>query len=431
MVDPSRNRRGTNPLVFLGLASAGLIGALLLFSWRQDDDPSRSPNARPQLRVNRGPSSSSDSTLHPSAHQGSSALPRLVTQAEDLRRQALANPEFLRQLVVQLADPLTPMATRRLIALVLGTIPDPEAQGALVNVLRSSQDASFKRLILLALGAFKTRAAVSGLFRQGGPYVIEFEGGLSLVIKTELRDDGIRSEVLKHLLDADPAVRAAVVLASRFSTSFPEVRQGLLSIADSRADTDEARMASAGSLADWSGTQSAESADRQQVCSVLLSLGVQPDEIGIRLATQTGLEQAPLSPLELERVSDVLRTSQDLGTVTWGLGLLSSKAGEDLDGDARTLSLITTLVSNTDPKIRENAVRSAGSYSGVSAEALLQKGLTDPEWHVRFAACQALREGEATPRRLQLIESARKDRDPRVAAAAEKTYLEIQSRMKD
>jgi hypothetical protein len=348
----------------------------------------------------------------------------------ELRRRARTDPAFLRSLLARLRDPREDLRQRRLIAVVLGTFPDPVVQRSLLEALRSEANSGLKRILLLSLGAFKTDAPVDGLFDQNGPRAIVLEDGLTVIIDSKIAEETIRAEILRYLETPEESLRLAAVLALRSSSPYPEVRQGLKTAVRAEAHA-ETQMHAAGALADWVMRPDPPAVEREEIGLLLLDAGSKPEAAGVRLATQLGLEQTPMAPRELEKVLTFVDPQRDLGSIAWAASILSSKAGDDPAFDGRALTTLGGLIAHADAKIREQGVRASGFYTGPAALAILEKGLADPAWHVRYAACQGLTRGDALPEALRLAESASKDPDPRVAVAAEKALRELQARKKD
>lgn len=347
--------------------------------------------------------------------------------AEILRRRARTNPSFLKELIAVLSDPSSDARLRQIIATVLGTLANAEAQEALLEVLKNARDPALIRTLLLALGAFKPDFESDDLFNVKGPNAVELECGLTIHIRYKLIEDPIRLAILERLEDADAGIRRAASLAIRSSTDFQEVREGLLNI--TRKETDpEVRMLGAGALADWVGAQSETSPETETVVSTILKAGGEADAAAVRFSTQAGLERTDLSTSNLATIESLLNSPSDLNTTAWAMSLLTSKAGQDPDRDQRALEILVSLSGHSDPKVREHAVRNAGRYSGDVPLGIVERGIRDSAWHVRLAGYRSLETSAPTPRALELAQRGAQDQDGRVIQAAERALRALQAR---
>jgi HEAT repeat protein len=94
-------------------------------------------------------------------------------------------------------------------------------------------------------------------------------------------------------------------------------------------------------------------------------------------------------------------------------------------GDRKAEPFLLQAVHDSDPRVREAAVRSLGALSDAGGEAELElvRLLSDPEFGVRHAAAQALGTREGTPALISALTGLLTNPDPIVRQAAVHTLL--------
>lgn len=324
--------------------------------------------------------------------------------AAGLRARARTGPAALEELIRDLRDAALPREFRELVAVVLGTIDDPRAQGALLEELGAATEAGWKSVILHALGAAKESPDDEIFDHDEAPYVYEV-AGLRVEIRTEFGDEAARRTVGAFLADADLETRRAAARALIHSTAFGDVRTQFAGRMGSEPD-EGIRAGYGHALAQWAAGRPLEAPERAATVDLLLAAAALPGGGALRLRVEDPLRRTAMTPEEMGRLADLaLRGSVE--QQIWSLSVLRGKSGSPIEEACARLA-----GANSPPKVREYAAGVLGGIRTAGAEETLRRLLGDPEWHVRAAAVRALR-GRPSAREA-LERAAASDPDERV-----------------
>ncbi len=357
----------------------------------------------------------------------------LQAVAARLRREARTNSEFLKRLMTLVGDGREPSDLRGIVAIVLGSIPDPEVQSHLSQTLATTGDAHLQRDLIVALGSAKDSGEMDDIFGLGdSPWVIE-NAFLSVRVKTVINDEAIRIQIAGFLNNSpDTGVRWAATGALRHSIQFPDVRQAFLIAVRRRPDKEDTKTGSsvtqgdiAASLAGWAAGEDQKSPERGEVFLAVIQEGEVHEADFLRLSTDEPLRRMAMSDSEVRLLAGLL-DGRDFDQRRWALSILGDKAKQaDLPmREDLFASIERTVTTDPDPKIREYAAGALASFPDKDrAVDLLLGALGDEAWHVRVAAARALgrmkRQDEGV--RQALRRSADQDADENVRTAAGET----------
>lgn len=378
------------------LAGASVILAVLLWILlKPKPDPIRPPDRLP-------PTWTVDRRTAPEFTRPQ----ELIRQSLDSRRLRLVaaglRAKGTAPLLSLLHDSSLSFQARCVVALVLGTIDDPQAQHALLRELQAAGDSEWIRILLHALGAEKKNPDAEIFDLPDTPFVYEL-AGLRLRIQTRVADDAVRMAMASFLTHADPEVRRAAARGLVHSTDFRDVRDQFVALVKAEAD-DNLRAGYGHALANWLAEHGGEAPDRSAVVDVLLSAS---DDAAVRFRIEEGLRRAPLSEAEVGRLIEIAERGS-LHQQLWSLSILRARSEPVIVPVLERLA-----VNAAEPKVREYAV------SGVRSEGVLLTALSDPEWNVRVAAVKALAGKKNVRAELERI--AVSDPDERVRQAAQES----------
>ena len=146
--------------------------------------------------------------------------------AAALRHALRTDPAVRTEAEKLLVAPDTPAALRQALALVLGTIAEPDPDALLLDAMtRFPDDAEFARACLLALGATREPEDDDDVFDLGDrPWGAHGPAGIGITVKREIGDVATRTRIEQCLSRPDARVRAAAAVSLRHSTSAGDVR---------------------------------------------------------------------------------------------------------------------------------------------------------------------------------------------------------------
>ncbi|MBV9463402.1 MAG: HEAT repeat domain-containing protein [Verrucomicrobiae bacterium] len=356
------------------------------------------------------------------------------TAANAVRRRAIADPAYLRELGRLLLDPGQPERLRECVAIILGTIEGPDASAALVAALEHAQDASLRKWIVLGLGSWKEPAGAESFGGLDNPWVVEHPSGLQIVEKNPIRDPAAAAALLKILREGqDEPLRLDAIRALRHSLAEADVRREFAAqFQQPRPPDTTAELGSA--LAAWAAqAPENQEADKAAVVSALLNAAARPEQSALRFKTEEYLRGLPLTRGEMEKASALLRGANDFETKYWAMAFAADHA-RYADDDLRPgfISFYTqTVAADPDAKIREKAAQALAAFPATddSTSALAGALEHDKEWNVRAAAAEALGklEGSFDPAPF-LAKAAASDPNEAVREAAKTSLEAVRSR---
>lgn len=349
--------------------------------------------------------------------------------AADLRRLLRTDEQSRRAAEAALLDPGTRRELRMALALVFGTLPGSDA--VLLDALdRFAADPELVRCALLALGATREPIDEDDVFGLGDrPYGEGGPKGIGITVRREIDDARVRAEIGSRLAAGEAANRRAAAVALRASIARLDVRDAFL--AALRGDADDGVAGVVGeALAQWAGGPGDE-AERSQIVEALLLRAGDDGLDGYRFRLEDDFARIPLGTAERAALAGLTRPPHPLGIRSFAIRALAGSAarsgGEALDG-AREL-LGGYLRDDADAAVRDMAARMLGRLplDDVAIGRLARASSQDGEWHVRYAAVEAL--GSApTPAALAALRAAASEADERVAARARELLRDLEER---
>jgi hypothetical protein len=351
--------------------------------------------------------------------------------ASDLRKRARTDRDFMRALVAVLLDPSQSEHVREVVAFVLASLPDPEAQNALLKALESGGDAAWVRTLVLAMGSARDKGRDDTFGLAEGPYVRKMPSGLGVEIRTVLLDPAMRAAVEKQLEHTDVEVRRAVLQVLQHTLLFEARarREGRSSdvgdvrerfIGELQKDAEPSLRAEAGrALAEWMVSVPQGSADHRQVLDTVLDQALKPEEEQVRFRTLQGLKQNPIS--DLGKVYDWALHGSDFERRAWAIELVASHA-ETLSSDQQK-AFLALAANDENPKLRETVLHQLANFPATpEARELALHCAHDGEWNVRYAAVKALAHYPATPEAVSAVgQLSASDSNEDVRQAAQET----------
>ena len=424
---PARKR----VVLYAGITSLAVLVILAVLSrdsslWKSshEDPPQSSP------KEGSPPGTAGESTSPKVDQEPVQNAEEIRQLASTLRARCRTDKSLLRELITQLLDASQPARVREVAAFVLGSLPDPEAQAALVRALEKGGDGTWIRTLILAIGSALDNGRDNTFAWGKSPYVLSTPHGLSVKITKVLLDSAARTTVEAQISHADAGVRQAVLQALRHTliheaTIDPQGKKGV-GLADVRQtflgvlsyDSEELlRAEAAGALAEWMTRTHPSSVGHAEVRDRLLRKSLDPQEDQVRFQSLGGLRETPLPEPDLERVYQSALQGDGFEKRTWAIKLAVAHAGAL--GPGRQESLIALGIQDQDAKIREITVRQIAHLP--KTDETLQKALAslrDPAWNVRYAAVRTLTEFDAGPELKASLEAlGRSDPNPQVRAA--------------
>jgi hypothetical protein len=386
------------------LGAGGL--AILAYLLSVDHKP-RKPEVNAQ--AHNTPLDASPKQSSPDPQPGSSSLPRSLLDraneilasrnveklqdfASELRHEARTNSDFLKTLGEIVLNPSQPMDLGELAAVVLGSLQGTEAQHYLSSALAKSVDAGWSRTLILALGSFKDWTGDEEVFGPAlGAWGVKTRLGLVISVEASLPDLAIRSQVLSYLAVASIEVRDAAVRALFHSTQFSEVRRDFLSSLRSEGNQDLKGEIGKG-LAEWARTEKAESPERQAITGAILEQGARREAAAVRFGAENALKVMALTTSEVASLAASLR-GPDFDQRRWAFAILTEQASRPgLPGREELFDNFEQILGkDASPKGREYAAAAIASFPDyVRSGPVLVGALSDPAWHVRARAAEAL-----------------------------------------
>ena len=352
------------------------------------------------------------------------APPEAARLAARLQAKCRADKDALRELIARLADP----DRREIAAFVLGSLPDPEAEAALVRTLEEATDPQWIRLLILAIGSALDRGRDDTFDYPPGPYIHKTPAGLSVEIRKVLANALTRAALEKRLNHPDKEVRRAVLLALQHTVTAEARRPDLAGARTAFAtalqtDPDPAlRAEAARALGEWLLRAPRDRAEYAPLAADLFRQAALPQEDAVRFRTLAALKDARLPEPELDRLARMAATLQDSSRRAWAIELAAAHL--DLD---RLRPVLAAGLRDGDPKLREVAARQlARAPKNDETLSYAHAALADPAWHVRVAAARSLAEFPPGPALLQALERVQAaDPRPEVRQAAEQTLRRL------
>lgn len=436
---PAGSRPVVAVLLFLAVAAA-------FIALRSGPRESSTPVDRSVERGTGGKSSGTPSTSRRAPFSTHELLDRLrtcvpseqrdeiVQTASEMRKRARTDKDYMRSLIESLLDPSQPEHVREVMAFVLASLPDTEAQRALIQALEQGGESSWLRILILAIGSARDRGRDDSFGLPEGPWVKSTPSGLGVEIRTVLLDPAVRSAVEKRVEHEDAEVRRAVVQvlqhtllyearsqADGKSVDIGNTRKVFLQELDRDAD-ESVRAEASRALAEWMMIAPEKSSGFEEVLQSILRKSMEPEEDQVRFRSLQGLKQTELPKDDLDRVFDRAMKGTDFESRAWAIELSAAHA----DGE-RQKSIMALAANDSDPKIRELALHQMTQMPGSGEAAELARHcLQDKEWNVRYAAVKALANQPVQPETLDVLERlSRTDDNEDVREIAEEALKQL------
>ncbi len=438
------------PFVVLPLAMAGLLAAIGFFAWRSDSRavPGREPAARvkasprtpalPRTARSRRPAPApKEKTAAGPVEEILAALGRaleagdragVLGQARALRAALLKDPSLVEVVAASLVDSGAPPAVRQVLAVVLGSHPDPAGKRSILEALQSGALEGIERTALLSLGIEEVED--SEVFeRDSQPYAAEVAPGLIVFVRGPLADPEARAEAAAWLADeASPDERLAAARVLHDSTGFPDVRKALLERIGEEPEA-EVTAEAAAALAEWTRGAAPGEAERGAVLARLFDAVPASQEV-VRFRLTGPLSSTPLGPEEENRLASLAEAPEG-DARRFAVDVLGRKLDpRHPEGDPRLATLTHAALADPSPDVREAAVVSLGRAARVPqvAETLVGLLSQDVDWEVRAAAARSLgRAGSGEAVRTALMSALQSDPEPLVRSAADEALSALQA----
>lgn len=306
---------------------------------------------------------------------------------------------------------------RAALALVLGTIPNPETDDVLLEALatlRGRQDPIVLVALLHGLGATRTPADADEIFDYGDrPWGVVGPGRLGITVSRPIEDASVALILTSHLWDPRlPAeARAAAVASLRHSLGRPQVLADFRAVL--RQETVDGVASGIGeALAVWA--RSHRGAESTAVIRELIARSGTPSFDSFRFHVEDELAHIALDEMAVGQLMQHLAPTHSFALRSWALEVLGHQPGVEV-----THRLCRMATEDADPAMRDAAVRLLRQRN---ADANVRRVLTrvvhrDAAWQVRYAALGSL---PTAPRAeiLAVLRRATSDPDTRVRARA-------------
>jgi HEAT repeat protein len=221
--------------------AVGVIGlAVAIFCFRDREERlSKNPPPKPSVTEKSTPSELAQSAPQTVAADplldalgsalGTKETAKIRQAANAVRQKAIHDPDYLRSLGATIADVGRTMEVREVVALVLGTIQNPEAGKLLVASLGKVSDPGLLRCIVNAIGSWKEPDDHDSFSGLDNPSVVEHASGLQIMVKTKITDAAAADALLELMKSTgDAELRADVARALRISLDLDPVRAAFL-----------------------------------------------------------------------------------------------------------------------------------------------------------------------------------------------------------
>jgi len=320
-----------------------------------------------------------------------------------------------------LVAPDTPAALRQALALVLGTIGEPDPDALLLDAMkRFTADAEFARACLLALGATREPADDDDVFDLGDrPWGAHGPAGIGITVKREIGDAGTRARIEECLRGDEPRVRAAAAVALRHTTSAEDVRAAFRSTF--QGERDDAVAQELGESLTQAVRGAADAAERDATLTLVLARAGEPSLDGMRFRVEDDLSQSRLDASHVAQLRQLAQSSAPFAQRSFALTVLanSAKRGSSVPAETARTLLVESL-GDADAAVRDLAARLLGGLplDAAASSALVRAAKDDAAWNVRFTAIETLAAKADVAVARAALETARGDADRRVASRA-------------
>ncbi|MBI4243920.1 MAG: HEAT repeat domain-containing protein [Planctomycetes bacterium] len=354
---------------------------------------------------------------------GSADSKQLAKTASTIRKSARQDKNFLDSLCAILIDENEDTPTRQAVAIIIGSIDDPDVTEVLQNTLKNTDNDLLKSYLILALGESKNAQHVDERFEQTTPDYYKTDLGLSVTILGEVATTEISQSIIEHISAQSWEIRESVYLTLGKSLDAGIIRSSFLSSLSTESVV-RPKGYLAGFLSSWAAVQSRDSADRRQIFSALFEHSKESGNGSIRFIVKDGFQRMNMTDDELNRIVNLI-TDQDPNIRMWALSVVQSHYEDFLQERLQNIIDLIRKTASEDPdiKVREYATRALGPLKKDNLVFfLLDSSLKDPHWNIRVAACDALTYyADLVAVRERLESVSKHDQDENVRNAATET----------
>jgi hypothetical protein len=338
-----------------------------------------------------------------------------------LREYIRKNPAALEAVSKMMMDPNTPIRSFANLAMILGTLDNPEVESLLLQTLELFEaDPDRAQWVTYALGTWKNSPSVDDRFsfHDRGPNTLKTIEGLATPIFHKISNPKVREAMLSNMTDRSLDLRLASTLALRHSLSYPDVYNSFFSQL-----SDEPHSGSQTIIAEAIARNLPHLSPAEQVKAVdeLLLHAAVPEAQGLRLKILHPLQGAHLTENHNHQLNQMAVDNDESSIRRFALNILSAQSQHAAAPDP---ILFEVAHNDPDANTRAAAVSLIQQHPApINPEQLIPILQNDSSWNVRHSTVQALSElppeEAAAANALNAVkDAALNDADPKVSQYA-------------
>ena len=338
-----------------------------------------------------------------------------------LREQIRKNPAAFETVSKMMLDPNTPIRSFANLAMILGSLDDPQVEELLLHSLEMFEaDPERAQWAIYALGTWKKNQDLDNRFsfNERGPNTLKTIEGLSTPLFHRVSSIKVRDALIAALNHRSIDMRLASTLTLRHSLSDPEVYNSFYSLL-----SDEPHVGSKTIIAEAIARRLPHLSPTEQVKAIdeLLLHAAVPEAQGLRMKVLHPLQGAHLTENHHHQLNGMAKENETPAIRRFALDILSAQSQH-----ASAPSPILFEVAHNDPdaNTRAAAISLIQQHpSPVDPQQLIPILQNDSSWNVRHSTVQALAElppnEEAAANALNAVkDAALNDPEPKVAEFA-------------
>jgi hypothetical protein len=310
-----------------------------------------------------------------------------------LRKRCREEPGTIVELLKLLGDKNQDLALRQMVAIVLGSLPNPEAEEGLRKLLNKETTAELLTWVIYALGQDKEWKDDFAFDALSGPWVVESPLGLQVLVKRDIADPVTRALMQELLLLVAPELRWQLVRALRHSTEHLDVRDAFVKRFDGgESPNNKAELAEA--LAHWAASRKKRGAEQEQVLDLIFREAGFENNAALRFKIEDELALYQPKKSERDKVKALFLESKDFDSQYWALNLMGkwSESSKSITGKEQEKLFSSILSTHEESKIRERAAYFLRNFKSKETQAALLKTLNnDSAWNVRHGVIKTLK----------------------------------------
>lgn len=338
-----------------------------------------------------------------------------------LREQIRTNPDALEVVSRMMLDPETPIRSFANLAMILGSLDDPQVEELLLQTLEMFEaDPDRAQWAVYALGTWKNSPSVDDRFsfHERGPNTLKTIEGIATPIFHKISNSNVRDALISSLNHRSLDMRLASTLALRHSLSYPDVYNSFYSQLSDEPHAGTQTMiaeAIARNLPFLSPTEQVKAVDE-----LLLHASV-PKAQGLRMKILHPLQGAHLTENHNHNLQNMAVQNELPSIRRFALNILSAQSQH---ASAPNPILFEVAHNDPDANTRAAAVGLIQQHPApVDPEQLIPILQNDSSWNVRHSTVQALAElppeEEAAANALNAVkDAALNDAEPKVSEYA-------------